>query len=105
MRRFDWLKFSQVIEGLESSIPLFPDPQVVNVTCGIADVYVSTNNPNPNPALYSEKYTATDGYPAFIHSEASNNGRPVYMTVIGNRIEGQENCTYRIHVFVKEERK
>ncbi|KAK7105718.1 uncharacterized protein [Littorina saxatilis] len=70
---------------------------VVNVTCGIVDVYVSYTNPNPNPALYAEKYTATDGKPAYLTSTTSSNGQTVYMTVIGTRLpttaDGLRNCT------------
>ena len=75
---------------------LFAHHQVVDVSCGIAEVYVSYTNPNPNPALYAEKYTATDGHPAYLMSESRHNGQPVYITVIGSRLpptaEGLETC-------------
>ena len=48
--------------------------QVVNVTCGIAEVFISYTNPNPNPAMYAEKYTVTEGHPAFLISSVQNQG-------------------------------
>ena len=75
------------------------------MTCGRADVYVSHINPKPNPALYAEKYTAMDGHPAYVSSGVNDIGRPVYMTVIGTRLEGNHTCVYRMHVSVAEKRK
>ncbi|KAK7487973.1 hypothetical protein BaRGS_00020718 [Batillaria attramentaria] len=62
---------------------------VVNVTCGIAEIYVSDTNPNPSPALYTDKFTATDGSPAYLVTEATRNGRPVYVTVVGSHLPPQ----------------
>nr|KAG5705787.1 hypothetical protein BaRGS_027446 [Batillaria attramentaria] len=58
-----------------------------NVTCGILDVYVSTTDPKPNPAVYENKYQATDGSPAVLTvTEFLSKGTPVYITVVGTRL-------------------
>lgn len=80
-----------------SVIPPTNGTTVVDVTCGIANVYISYTNPNPNPALYTEKFTATDGHPAYLTTAGIHDGQQVYMTVIGSKlpesVSGLNNCT------------
>ncbi|PVD27457.1 hypothetical protein C0Q70_12617 [Pomacea canaliculata] len=67
------------------------------VNCGILDVYVSYTNPNPNAAMYTEKYTAQTGRPAYLTTSGTYNGQQVYITVVGTRLPANEahlqNCT------------
>ncbi|XP_076438556.1 uncharacterized protein LOC143277563 [Babylonia areolata] len=75
----------------------------VRSNCSILDVFVSYTNPHPNAALYTEKYTTTDGKPAFITMEGQKHGLPVYVTVVGSRLPNNTaqlaNCsdfTYKL---------
>ncbi|XP_076457342.1 uncharacterized protein LOC143291387 [Babylonia areolata] len=67
------------------------------VDCGIAYIYVSYNNPNPNTALYSEMHTAEVGRPVFLTTTGARDGQPVYLTVVGNKLpasaDGLKNCS------------
>lgn len=58
----------------------------VNVSCGIAHIYLSYTNPNPNSAMYSQMFTATDDHPAYLTFLASSSDQPVYMTVVGSNL-------------------
>ncbi|KAK7487970.1 hypothetical protein BaRGS_00020715 [Batillaria attramentaria] len=82
---------------------------VLEVNCGILEIYTSYTNPNPGPAFYGEKFTATDGRPAYITTETNHDGRPLYMTVKGTNLPPNEallrNCTdfqYSISVVQKD---
>ena len=76
----------------ESKYFLLPPPtQAVRSNCSIVDIYVSYTNPHPNPAIYAEKYTASDGRPAFLQMEGQSNGLPVFATLMGTRL-GDPAC-------------
>ena len=60
--------------------------QAVRSNCSIVDVYVSYTNPRPNPAIYSQQFTVSDGKPAYLTMEGQENGLPVYVTVVGSRL-------------------
>ncbi|XP_025099986.1 uncharacterized protein LOC112567508 [Pomacea canaliculata] len=73
------------------------------VQCGTLDVYVSFTNPKPSPALYTHKYTAWDGRPAYLLTSSANDGLPVYISVVGTQLPPSlaaiEQCTgFRIHI-------
>ncbi|XP_025101567.1 uncharacterized protein LOC112568475 [Pomacea canaliculata] len=73
------------------------------VQCGTLDVYVSFTNPKPSPALYTHKYTARDGRPAYLLTSSANDGLPVYISVVGTQLPPSlaaiEQCTgFRIHI-------
>ncbi|XP_067665688.1 uncharacterized protein [Haliotis asinina] len=56
------------------------------VTCGVLDIYTSSETPNPGPAFFDQKFSATDGQPAIISLAGSHDGRPLYVTVIGTKL-------------------
>ncbi|XP_025091100.1 uncharacterized protein LOC112562218 [Pomacea canaliculata] len=57
-----------------------------DVRCGTLDIYVSFTNPRPSSALFSEHYTAEDGRPAYLTSSVLEDGRQVYITVVGKEL-------------------
>nr|KAG5705789.1 hypothetical protein BaRGS_027448 [Batillaria attramentaria] len=72
-------------------------PEAV-VTCGILDIYVSTTDPKPGPAVYENKYQASDESPAVLTvTDTLPEGTPVYITVVGTRLPESvaqlRNCT------------
>nr|KAG5705795.1 hypothetical protein BaRGS_027454 [Batillaria attramentaria] len=82
----------------ESTAPDDNETIEANVTCGILDIYVSTTDPKPGPAVYENKYQATDGSPAFLTvTDTLPKGTPVYITVVGTRLPESvaqlKNCT------------
>ena len=57
------------------------------VSCGILDIYVSTTDPKPGPAVFDDRYRATPSTPAVLTStETLPAGTPVYITVVGTRL-------------------
>lgn len=69
----------------------------IRSNCSILDVYVSYTDPNPNPALYADKLTAEAGKPALLTMTSQQQGKPVYVTVVGTRLPNSSaellNCT------------
>ena len=57
------------------------------VDCGILDIYVSTTDPKPGPAVFDNRYRATPSSPAVLTlTETLPEGTPVYITVVGTRL-------------------
>ena len=55
--------------------------------CGILDIYVSTTDPKPGPAVFDNRYRATPSSPAVLTlTETLPEGTPVYITVVGTRL-------------------
>ncbi|KAL8620168.1 hypothetical protein ACOMHN_062051 [Nucella lapillus] len=88
------------------------DPKAIRSNCSILDVYVSYTNPRPNAAIYAEKFTVSDGKPAFLTMEQQHHGLPVYITVLGTRLPNATaqlvNCsdfTYQMNFETVKHRK
>ena len=61
--------------------------QKAEVNCGILDIYVSTTDPKPGPAVFDDRYRATPSTPAVLTlTETLPEGTPVYITVVGTRL-------------------
>ena len=57
------------------------------VSCGILNIYVSTTDPKPGPAVFDDRYRATPSTPAVLTlTETLPEGTPVYITVVGTRL-------------------
>ncbi|XP_041372526.1 uncharacterized protein LOC121385804 [Gigantopelta aegis] len=60
------------------------------VECGSLQIYSSYDTPNPGPAFHQNKNQATDGSPAILHFTATQKGRPLYITVVGTRLDSTD---------------
>ena len=68
------------------------------MSCGILDIYVSTTDPKPGPAVFDDRYQALPSAPAVLTiTESLPQGTPVYITVVGTRLPASaaalRNCT------------
>ncbi|KAK7495804.1 hypothetical protein BaRGS_00013024 [Batillaria attramentaria] len=82
----------------ETKVPESHQTLEAVVTCGILDIYVSTTDPKPGPAVYENKYQASDESPAVLTvTDTLPEGTPVYITVVGTRLPESvaqlRNCT------------
>nr|KAG5712505.1 hypothetical protein BaRGS_011479 [Batillaria attramentaria] len=69
-----------------------------NVTCGILNIFLSTSDPNPNTAVYDNRYTVLDGSPVQITiTDSMVPGSTLYITVVGTMLSPtaweQQGCT------------
>ncbi|XP_071095524.1 uncharacterized protein [Haliotis cracherodii] len=62
-----------------------------DVECGILKIYASYDTPNPGPAFYNVKAQVVDGRPSIMKVNTTREGRPLYVTVIGTKL--QESCS------------
>ncbi|XP_067668029.1 uncharacterized protein [Haliotis asinina] len=62
-----------------------------DVECGILNIYASYDTPNPGPAFYSVTSQVVDGRPSIMKVNTTREGRPLFVTVIGTKL--QESCS------------
>ncbi|KAK7089856.1 hypothetical protein V1264_025038 [Littorina saxatilis] len=71
---------------------------VASVPCGILNIYVSTTDPKPGPAVYDDRYRATPDAPATLTlTETLPSGTTLFISVVGTRLPASaaalRNCS------------
>ncbi|KAK7095217.1 hypothetical protein V1264_006656 [Littorina saxatilis] len=82
-----------------------------STSCGILDIYVSTTDPKPGPAVHDDRYRATPDAPATLTiTDTLPSGTTLYITVIGTRLPASaaalrncKNYTWTLGVVPKKD--
>ncbi|KAK7095220.1 uncharacterized protein [Littorina saxatilis] len=82
----------------EAKVPGNKETIEASTSCGILDIYVSTADPKPGPAVHDDRYRATPDAPATLTvTETLPSGTTLFISVVGTRLPASaaalRNCS------------